>query len=372
MPRLLILCEYPTVLGGERSMLSTLDAVQAAGFEIQFAAPQTGRLAEEIRSHGFPIVDWNAHDAAGTRRSLDEIRANLATILRDVRPDLAHANSLSTARIAGPVVAAEVLPSLGHIRDIVKLSPQAVADVNCHRRLVAVSRATRDFHVAQGIDARKCHAVHNGVDLAKFATRSATGYLHRELKVPVDVQFATVIGQIGLRKAMDVALTAAWQLASEFPQLHWLVVGERTSEKEESVDFEKLVHSIAEEPPLAGRVHFLGPRRDVDTLLNECTVLVHAARQEPLARVLLEAAASGTAIVATSVGGTEEIFPADAAAALLVPPNDAGAIAASVATLLRDAERRRTLGRRARQRAEAAFDVRDAAARLIEQYRAVL
>jgi glycosyltransferase involved in cell wall biosynthesis len=372
MPRLLILCEYPTVLGGERSMLSTLDAVQAAEFEIQFAAPQTGRLAEEIRSRGFPIVDWNAHDDTGTRRSLDEIRANLAAVLRDVRPDLAHANSLSTARITGPVVAAEIVPSLGHIRDIVKLSPQAVVDVNCHRRLVAVSRATRDFHVAQGIDARKCHAVHNGVDLVAFSPRPATGYLHRELKVPVDAQFAAVIGQIGLRKATDVALTAAWQLASEFPQLHWLVVGERTSEKDESVEFEKLIHSIAKEPPLAGRVHFLGPRRDVGKLLNECTVLVHAARQEPLARVLLEGAASGSAIVATSVGGTEEIFPVDAAAALLVPPNDAGAIGASVATLLRDAERRRTLGQRARQRSEAAFDVRHAAARLIAQYRAVL
>jgi glycosyltransferase involved in cell wall biosynthesis len=244
--------------------------------------------------------------------------------------------------------------------------------VNCHRRLLAVSRATRDYHVAQGVDAGKCHAVHNGVDLATFAPRSDTGYLHREVKVPPNVRFAALIGQIGMRKGTDVALASAQQLAPRFPQLHWLVVGERTSEKEEAVEFEAWVHRLADVPPLAGRVHFLGQRRDVELLLNECAILVHAARQEPLARVLLEAAASGVAIVATSVGGTEEIFPADAEAALLVPPDDPSAVAAAVEALLANCGRRQTLGLRARQRAEEAFDVRQAAMRLIEHYRAVL
>ena len=46
------------------------------------------------------------------------------------------------------------------------------------------------------------------------------------------------------------------------------------------------------------RVHFLGVREDVDRLLNEFTMLVHAARQEPLGRVLLEAMAMGNPVVA--------------------------------------------------------------------------
>jgi glycosyltransferase involved in cell wall biosynthesis len=372
VPRLLILCEYPTVLGGERSMLSTLEEVQAAEFEIHFAAPQAGRLAVAIRERGFSLIDWNAHDEAGVRRPLHTIRDSLAEVLRDLRPDLAHANSLSTARIAGPVVAEADLPSVGHLRDIVKLSPQAVADVNRHRRLIAVSRATRDFHVLQGIDATRCYAVHNGVDLESFAPRLATGYLHRELGVPADVRFVAVVGQIGLRKATDVALTAAWQSAAEMPNVHWVVVGERTSEKDESREFEQLVHNIASEPPLAGRIHFLGMREDVSALLGECVALVHAARQEPLARVLLEAAASGTAIVATDVGGTGEIFPPGSDAAVLVPPNDAGAIATALRDLLQNESRRTALGRAARARAVEAFDVRHAVTRLIDHYRAVL
>ena len=66
-------------------------------------------------------------------------------------------------------MAAELrLPSLGHLRDIVKLSARAVADLNCHGRLLAVSHATRSFHIAGGIAAEKTHVVYNGVDLEEF------------------------------------------------------------------------------------------------------------------------------------------------------------------------------------------------------------
>ena len=66
------------------------------------------------------------------------------------------------------------------------------------------------------------------------------------------------------------------------PDVHWLVVGERTSRKDEARVLEENFYRHAAEPPLAGRVHFLKTRDDVSRLLPECTLLVHAARQEPL------------------------------------------------------------------------------------------
>jgi hypothetical protein len=65
VPRLLILCEYPTVLGGERSMLSTLPFVQAAGFDVQIAAPPEGPLAEAIRERDVPLVAWRGREELG-------------------------------------------------------------------------------------------------------------------------------------------------------------------------------------------------------------------------------------------------------------------------------------------------------------------
>ena len=46
MPEILILCEYPTLNGGERSMLATLDGVRAAGFSPAVMAPPDGPLAD--------------------------------------------------------------------------------------------------------------------------------------------------------------------------------------------------------------------------------------------------------------------------------------------------------------------------------------
>ncbi len=372
MPRLLILCEYPTLLGGERSMLATQPAVAAAGFHVRVAAPPVGVLAESLRERGISHLPLRTHDDSGERLSLDQLRSELAILLERERPELVHANSLSMARIAGPVAAACRVPSVGHLRDIVKLSRQAIEDLNEHRLLIAVSEATRDFHMAQSLDGRNCVVAYNGVDLDEFHPRPPTGYLHRELALRPSARLIATIGQLGLRKGTDIALSAAALVAAEVSDVHWLVVGERTSNKEESRDYEAQLRSIANEAPLFGRVHFLGRRCDVSQLLAECELLVHAARQEPLGRVLLESAASGLAVVATDVGGTREIFPTEADGALLVPADDHVALAAAVRELLGNEERRLLLGASGRRRAERQFDIRQAAARLVEIYQSAL
>ncbi|HEX4413233.1 MAG TPA: glycosyltransferase family 4 protein [Lacipirellulaceae bacterium] len=372
MPRLLILCEYPTVLGGERSMLATLPAVAAAGFEICIAAPATGALPALLDDRCVPRVTWTARIEANHRLPLAELRESLAAVIRRTAPDLVHANSLSTARIAGPVIRALGVRSIGHLRDILNLSASAIADLNQHSTLIAVSHATRNFHQRQGINLQKCRVLYNGIDLDEFRPRPATRYLHRELQLPQQARFIAVIGQLGIRKGTDVALLAAQHTVAQFPETHWLLIGERTSSKAESRDFEIKLQQMSSTPPLVGHVHFLGNRADIATLLPECTLLVHTAHQEPLGRVLLEAIAAGTSIVATNVGGTREIIPPGEAAGILVPKNDPAAIAQAAASLLSDESRRVSMALYARHRAEQAFDIRDASRRLIEQYEAAL
>jgi glycosyltransferase involved in cell wall biosynthesis len=372
MPRVLILCEFLTMLGGERSMLSTLPALRAAGFDVHVAAPPVGALADALRAAEVPVVEWSTHNARGERRSGEEIRGDLAALFARLAPDLVHANSLSTSRLAGPVMAATDVASLGHFRDIMKLSQQAIEDLNCLDRLVAVSEAVRKFHVGQGIDAAKWVVANNGIDLDTFRPRAVTGYLHRELGLSPNARLLATIGQVGMRKGTDVALEAATRWADVFDDVHWLIVGERTSKKGEAHELEEALHARAAEPPLAGRVHFLGTRDDVSRLLPECSLLVHAALQEPLGRVLLEAAACGLGVVATDVGGTREIFPSKADGAVLVPARDPAALAEAVVSLLGDERRLAALGVAGRRRAEGAFDIRMAAARLIDVYHSVL
>lgn len=349
-------------------MLATLPMVCAAGYEVTLAAPARGPLAGLLRKYPVEHVAWHPHEEAGGRRPLLALRNELAELVKRVRPSLLHANSLSTARIAGPVARACNVASIGHLRDIVKLSRQAIADLNQHDRLLAVSDSTRAFHVRQGIKPSLCNVLHNGIDLVEFAPRQATGYLHHNLGLSPECLLAAVIGQLGLRKATDVALAAAAIAAEQFPQLHWLVVGSRTSCKPESCEFESRLRAIAARAPLAGRVHFLGEQAEVSRLLNECALLVHAARQEPLGRVLLEAAASGIAVIATDVGGTREIFPASSRSSILVPPDDPAALASAVEQLCGNESLRQHLAARARERATSAFDIQVAGKKLLSLY----
>ena len=360
-------------------MLATLDVVRSAGFTPAVIAPPKGPLAEALNAGGIEVVPLAARDASGKRLPLGRRREELARLLRRRGPDLLHANSLAMGRLAGPTAAELGLPSIAHLRDIIKLSRQAVADLNRHTRRLAVSHATRDFHIAGGVAADKTHVLYNGVDLDAFRPRPASGYLHRELRLPPGTPLVGTIGQICLRKAQDVLARAAAivvgncaePVAGAGPDAHYLFVGERFSQKEESRRFEAELRAAAV-GPLAGRIHFLGYRTDVAAMLSELTLLAHPSRQEPLGRVLLEAAAAGVAVVATDVGGAGEIFPAGSHGARLVPPDDPKALAAAVDELLRDEPLRHRLGAAARRRAEAAFDIRHTADALVGHYRAIL
>jgi glycosyltransferase involved in cell wall biosynthesis len=175
-----------------------------------------------------------------------------------------------------------------------------------------------------------------------------------------------------MRKGLHLLAEAARVVASTIPDVHFVLVGLRYSQKSEAVDYEKQLMRLASSPPLAGRFHLLGLREDVHLLLNEFTILAHAALQEPLGRVLLEAAACATAVVATDVGGTCEIFPRQSLSALVAPPNDASALSDCMIVLLRDSSMRQEIGAAARQRILQAFDARAATAALAAHYRAAL
>ena len=333
MPTLFLLCEYSTLNGGERSMLATLRTLRTIDFTPVVIAPPYGPLADALATLDIELLPFTCHAPDGNRLPQSSLREELSAILRRRRPALLHANSLSMSRLSGPVAADLQLPSLGHLRDIVGLSAQAAADLNCHSRLLAVSHATRAFHIAGGLSQDKIHVLYNGIDLTEFRPQPPTGYLHRELGLPRESQLIGAIGQIGPRKGQDLLLRATAQIADRLPRAHYLLVGRRYSEKEESLRYERDLREAAQKN-LPGRMHFLGVRNDVCQLFNELTLLVHPARQEPLGRVLLEAAATGTPVLATEVGGTSEIFPPEKNAARLVPPNDSDALADAIVELL--------------------------------------
>jgi glycosyltransferase involved in cell wall biosynthesis len=360
--RIAIVCEYSTLNGGERSLLAVLEHVDRSQFDVHILAPPTGPLARELQRLAIAHIPLNLHDGAG-RLSRDESLRRLEAACAALQPDLVHANSLSMGRLTGALAQRLSIPCCAHLRDIIALSAAAVADLNRNTQLVAVSHATRDYHVARGIDPDRVQVIYNGVDVDAFRSRPAEGWLRRELGLPADRLIVATIGQICLRKGQDVLAEAAVLNAGLLPHVHYVFVGERYSSKPESVDFEQRIARRFVEAGIADRAHWLGYRDDVARLLNEIDLLAHPARQEPLGRVLLEAGAAGRPIVATNVGGTPEIV-CDGASALLVPPGDAPSLAAAIRRLADDPGLRQRLGTAARQRITERFPITESAARL--------
>lgn len=370
--RLLLIFEYPTLNGGERSLLAALPGVLDAGLLVEAVAPGDGPLSQALRDAGCATTPWALADERGVRRPLATLRQELTALFCRLQPALVHANSLSAARLVGPVCRDLDIPSLGHLRDIINLSGAAVADLNCHRRLLAVSQATAERHLAQGLDAHRVYVTYNGVDLTRFAPRPPTGWLHRQLGLAPATPLVGNIGQLSLRKGQDVLAQAAVDIVEAVPETHFVFLGQRFSRKEEAVRFERDLRQAFETPPLIGRGHFLGVRGDVPDILPELAVLAHVARQEPLGRVLLEASAAGLPIVATDVGGTREIVGDDPPSGQLVPADNPAALAAAVCRLLLDRRLAAAQAAQARQRIQQRFDIRDAAGELVRHYREVL
>lgn len=369
--RVMVFCEFASLNGGERSLLEVARRLAASDAELVIAAPGSGPLAETLRDAQLQHDPFEPHNAQGARLGVEQLRGKIAESIARIRPAVVHANSVSMSRLLGPVAVARNVPSVGHLRDIMRLSHAAIADLNRHDRLLAVSQATRQWYVDAGVAACRAEVLHNGVDVTRFQPRPPRGQIHQQLGLPADTLLVGTVGQLGMRKGLDLFVEAAARMARRRTDIHFLHIGQRYSQKPEAVAYEESVRCVADAPPLSGRFHFLGVREDVEHVLNELTVYVHAARQEPLGRVLLEAGAAGTAIVATDVGGTREIFPIPAEAALVVPPQSVTHLEGALERLLADADLRQRLGRHARQRILMAFEADAAAARLLEVYRSL-
>ncbi|NQV25556.1 MAG: glycosyltransferase family 4 protein [Rhodopirellula sp.] len=376
--RVAILIEYPTVNGGENSILAMLkyllDVGSAkSGFEFCVLGPSAGTMAERIGELGLPVVDLNLFDSEGARLPREQAIPQLQEAIEKSGADLIHGNSLAMGRLLGAAARQDSrLVTTSHLRDIMKLSRAAISDLNANRRLVAVSDATLRFHEGQWLDSSIGVVIHNGIDAGDFvANDSSRTRIRQELGIPEDAVVLLTVGQIGLRKGLDTLADVGQRLARERSEIHWLLAGERFSQKFESVEYEANVLKKFSSCEPALRLHRLGYRRDIPELMRASDMLVHAARQEPLGRVLLEAAASGLAIVATDVGGTAEIL-AHRESALLVPADSPTATTDAISILIDDVAFRNQLASAARCRIRSDFSIETSAVALANIWRSVL
>lgn len=121
------------------------------------------------------------------------------------------------------------------------------------------------------------------------------------------------------------------------------------------------LESLAAELGVAERVTFLPPAADLDLRAwyraADVFCLPSVARSEAFGLVQIEAHASGTPVVSTRLGTGVEFANEHGVTGLTVPPDDPGALAEALGTLLADDGLRRRLGEAASARARERFTV---------------
>lgn len=236
-------------------------------------------------------------------------------------------------------------------------------------RIIVISEtARRGLHVGTDLNPARVTRISPGVDLARFRPRDERTAVRGEFGLAPDTPLIGIVGRFSAVKGFDTFFASAALVSGRLPGARFLVVGGAVLRDD---DYSAEIRQAILRHGLEGRVILTGYRDDVPRLLAGLDVLVSASPRETFPIVLMEAAACGRPAVATRSGGAEEIV-ADDETGLLVPVGDPPAMAEAIAALVADPTRASTMGRAARQRAEAHFDLIRMVRQVEAEYRAVL
>ncbi len=209
--------------------------------------------------------------------------------------------------------------------------------------------------VRQGIAAQdKVLAIGNGVDVGRFTPQNVTAgkVVRATLGIPQDAFVVGLIGRQVREKGVAEFLLAMNSLASRFPGLWVLLVGERlASDYAQGVEPE-----LAEARNVLGeRLVAPGLRNDIPEMLAAMDIFCLPSWREGMPRTIIEAMMMGKPVVATNIRGSREEVVAEETG-LLVPTHAPELLAAAIARCVEQPGWAASMGERGRLRALALYD----------------
>jgi glycosyltransferase involved in cell wall biosynthesis len=354
-------------------VLYVIDSLVPGGAESSLAA-----LAPLYAARGIELEVAYLHDRPGLHDLLSAAGARLTSLagpggggvwarrasalVRSRRPDLVHttlfeadlAGRLAAASARVPVVSSIVTVGYG---DSMRREPgiratrlwgAQLADVltaRVVRRFHAVSHHVADVMAPRLLVPRsRFEVVPRGRDPQVLGARTPrrTERARAMLGAGPEDRVLLAIARHEHPKGLDVALRALPLVRAQVPSARLLVAGRAGNQT-------VALHALAAELGLGDAVELLGPRSDVADLLSAADVFVLPTRREGFPGAVLEAMALEAPIVATAIPAVAEAV-ADGEHALLVPPDDPGALASAIVATLQDpaGSCRRTLAAHAR------------------------
>jgi glycosyltransferase involved in cell wall biosynthesis len=325
--------------------------IAAAGVPVHVLPP----LPRTVTANGAGALGRAWLRAANLWTVLGARSGALADLFRRERPALVYLANGFRANLDGVVAAARHgIPVVCHEKGFERVGPLERLTSRWIDACVCMTEEIESHCRASGLRARRLLTVYDGIDTAEFAPGGGAA-VRREFGIPADAPVIGIVGHIQEWKGQHLVVEAAARVRQRFPALRCLLVG---GVHRRGVEYAERLRERSAAPDLAGHVVFTGARQDVAACLDAMDVVVHASvAAEPFGRVLIEAMALGRPLVAPREGGPLVIV-VDGETGLLVPPRDAPALADALTTLLADPSRRTAMGRAARARVDAVFDIR--------------
>ena len=298
---------------------------------------------------GVPVRRVDAHDVVEARDAAGILRVELDILrfAREFAPDIVHSHD------AGPVLwmysrvaRRDRRPLVVTLHNVMTRKFESVLPVLANMLrdadwVTAVSQAVADDVLEyEPSVASRMSVIVNGIAPPVPAASA----------VPDGPPRLLCMGRLDHQKGFDLAIAALAQLRRRHRDVRLVVAGD-------GPERDRLI-ALACTLGVDDGVDFLGEvgRERVGALLGACTAVVMPSRFEGLPLVALEAAWAGRPIVAAeSPGLTDAVVPGETA--VMVPPEDADALAEVIDALLVDLRRAGELGRRARAVAESRYSL---------------
>ncbi len=212
-------------------------------------------------------------------------------------------------------------------------------------------------------------AIGNGVSVTQFDPAAQDSLAARKtLGIPPHAPVVGIIGRLVQEKGYVELLLAAERLLASYPDVHYLVVGERlASDHDARVDAE-----LARAQRLLGtRLILAGMREDIPVMLAAMDIFCLPSYREGMPRTIIEAMMMAKPVVATNIRGSREEV-VQGVTGLLVPTKDANALVRALERLIQDAALRAGMGQAGRERALALYDEQKIVTLQIEKIRALV
>lgn len=209
--------------------------------------------------------------------------------------------------------------------------------------IVGVSEGVKDALIQRGFPAERCIAISNGIELDRFKEADQMAWSDRKVGIIMASRFARQKDQSTLVKALQLLKLEGLQ-----PSLAFAGLGKSRLMKQ--------IQQQVQVADLQSQVQFMGQVQELHRTLMQHQIFVLSTHYEGMPLALVEAMAAGCACIATDVVGVRGVIDNEING-LLVPENDAQALATALSRLIQNPGFAKQLGIAARHKACEAYSL---------------